>query len=107
MGICMDRFLLEHNRIRARPCRTGLDALYTPYQGHMHGQDLCTIKRDVERVSAAQIRALTKGAVCGAPLIFDALCGHAAAQDPPLLLMFMLMTGLSWCVTCFRLAYTC
>ena len=43
-----------------------------------------------------QVRVLTNGAVRGAPLTFDALCGHAAPQDPPLLLMFMLMTGMSW-----------
>ncbi len=44
-----------------------------------------------------QVRALTAGEVRGAPLAYDALCGRAAPQDPPLLLMFMLMTRLSWC----------
>jgi len=47
--------------------------------------------------SPAQVRALTAGEVRGAPLAYDALCGRAAPQDPPLLLMFMLMTRLSWC----------
>lgn len=48
-------------------------------------------------VIALQVRVLTDGAVRGAVRVFDALCGHAAPQDPPLLLMFMLMTGLSGC----------
>ncbi|KAK9822006.1 hypothetical protein WJX81_008689 [Elliptochloris bilobata] len=46
------------------------------------------------------VRVLTNGVVRGAPLVFDALCGHAAAQDSPLLLMFMLMTQLSWFDVC-------
>ena len=43
------------------------------------------------------IRALTGGAVRNAPLVHDALCGHVPAQDNPMLVMFMLMTGFSWC----------
>ena len=42
------------------------------------------------------IRVLTGGAVRNAPLIFDALCGHVPPQDNPMLLMFMLMTRMSW-----------
>ncbi len=43
------------------------------------------------------IRALTGGAVRNAPLVHDALCGHVPAQDNPMLVMFMLMTGFSCC----------
>ena len=42
------------------------------------------------------VRVLTGGAVRNAPLIFDALCGHVPPQDNPMLLMFMLMTRMSW-----------
>ena len=58
-----------------------------------------SLQRTEKNAVAWQVRVLTNGAVRGAPLAFDALCGHAAPQDPPLLLMFMLMTGLSWCAT--------
>ncbi|EIE18522.1 hypothetical protein COCSUDRAFT_54913 [Coccomyxa subellipsoidea C-169] len=46
------------------------------------------------------IRALTGGAVRNAPLVHDALCGHVPAQDNPMLVMFMLMTGFSWFYVC-------
>ena len=42
------------------------------------------------------VRVLTGGAVRNAPLIFDALCGHVPPQDNHMLLMFMLMTRMSW-----------
>ena len=42
------------------------------------------------------VRALTGGAVRGAPLLYDALCGRVPPQDAPMLLMFMLMTRISW-----------
>ena len=45
------------------------------------------------------VRVMTGGAVRNAPLIFDALCGHVPPQDNPMLLMFMLMTRMSWCVS--------
>ncbi len=45
------------------------------------------------------VRVLTGGAVRNAPLIFDALCGHVPPQDNPMLLMFMLMTRMSWYAT--------
>ncbi|CAK0785920.1 hypothetical protein CVIRNUC_009133 [Coccomyxa viridis] len=46
------------------------------------------------------VRVLTGGAVRNAPLIFDALCGHVPPQDNPMLLMFMLMTRMSWFDVC-------
>ena len=46
------------------------------------------------------IRALTGGEVRNAPLVYDALCGHVPAQDNPMLVMFMLMTGISWYACC-------
>ena len=42
------------------------------------------------------VRALTGGSVRSAPLVYDALCGRVPPQDNPMLLMFMLMTRLSW-----------
>lgn len=42
------------------------------------------------------VRVLTGGRVRSAPLIYDALCGSVPAQGNPMLLMFMLMTRLSW-----------
>ena len=42
------------------------------------------------------VRVLTAGSVRNAPLVFDALCGVVPPQDNPMLVMFMLMTGLSW-----------
>ena len=50
------------------------------------------------------VRIMTKGAVCHAPLLFDALCGQVPEQDPPMLLLFFLMTGVSWCVSFALLA---
>ncbi|CAL8466015.1 g5551 [Coccomyxa elongata] len=46
------------------------------------------------------IRALTGGEIRNAPLVYDALCGHVPAQDNPMLVMFMLMTGISWFDVC-------
>lgn len=45
-------------------------------------------------------RILTQGAVLGAPLLYDAICGSIPAQDNPLVVMLMLMTGLSWQNVC-------
>ena len=42
------------------------------------------------------VRVLTGGRVRNAPLAYDALCGSVPEQDNPMLLMFMLMTGISW-----------
>ncbi len=68
-----------------------------------HVQLACILAVQAIRLSCpaspAQVRALTAGEVRGAPLAYDALCGRAAPQDPPLLLMFMLMTRLSWCAS--------
>lgn len=41
-------------------------------------------------------RVLTLGALRNGPLIYDALVGSVPQQDHPMLLMFFLMTQLSW-----------
>ena len=41
-------------------------------------------------------RVLTRGAIRNGPLIYDALAGDVPSQDHPMLLMFFLMTQLSW-----------
>ena len=56
-------------------------------------------------------RVLTKGKVRDGPLIYDALAGTVPDKDHPMLLMFLLMTNLSWWAShiCFVLliAYPC
>ncbi len=41
-------------------------------------------------------RILTSGKVRNAPMIYDLLAGKIPEQDHPMLLMFFLMTRLSW-----------
>ena len=41
-------------------------------------------------------RVLTEGRVRNAPIIYDAVAGRVPEQDHPMLLMFFLMTRLSW-----------
>jgi hypothetical protein len=42
------------------------------------------------------VRTLTGGQIRNAPLVYDELCGSVPPQDNPMLLMFMLMTRISW-----------
>lgn len=41
-------------------------------------------------------RVLTRGRLRNGPLVYDALAGSVPEQDHPMLLMFFLMTRLSW-----------
>lgn len=42
-------------------------------------------------------RVLTGGRIRNGPLIYDAIAGEVPEEDHPMLLMFFLMTQLSWC----------
>ena len=41
-------------------------------------------------------RIITNGSIKNAPMIYDLLAGKIPEQDHPMLLMFFLMTRLSW-----------
>lgn len=42
------------------------------------------------------VRVVTDGEVCGAPLIYDKLCGTVPEQQSPLLMMLYLTTMKTW-----------
>ena len=45
------------------------------------------------------VRVLTGGAVRGAPLLYDLICGTVLpAPDPPMLVMMQMMLQMPWCV---------
>eukprot|EP00884_Botryococcus_braunii_P022100 jgi/Botrbrau1/8574/Bobra.0359s0037.1 len=66
----------------------------------MEGRKYHAILNNCMQNSDFLLRVLTGGLVKDAPLVYDVLCGQVPERDSPLLLMFLLMTKMSWFQVC-------